>query len=55
MSPYKCEDNKLMHKKGGVWSVKQTCKNHEACVKAMGLMYAIEANPNYVEEHPKKS
>ncbi len=44
--PYKCIGNKLMHKKGGKWSLKQTCESHEKCLKAAGLLYAIDKNPN---------
>ncbi len=44
--PYRCENNKLMHKKDGEWSVKQTCKSHASCLKAAGLLYALENKPN---------
>ncbi len=52
--PYKCNGNKLMHKKGGEWSVKQVCGSHAACLKAAGLLYAIDKNPDYIKEHPMK-
>ncbi len=42
MSPYKCVGNKLMHKKDGEWSLKQTCESKENCIKAMRLLYGIE-------------
>ncbi len=44
--PYRCDGNKLMHKKNGEWSVKQTCTSHANCLKAAGLLYALEANPD---------
>uniref|UniRef100_A0A6M3IHQ3 Uncharacterized protein n=1 Tax=viral metagenome TaxID=1070528 RepID=A0A6M3IHQ3_9ZZZZ len=40
--PYKCIGNKLMHKKGGVWSVKQTCKSSDNCKAAMRYLYSID-------------
>jgi len=52
--PYRCDGNKLMHKKDGKWTLKQTTKSHANCVKAMGLLYAVEKNPNYKAENPIK-
>jgi hypothetical protein len=40
--PYKLNGNKVMHKKGGKWSVKQTCSSPEAAKKAMRLLNAVE-------------
>lgn len=37
--PYKVEKNKVMHKKGGKWSVKQVCTSHENAVKAVKLLH----------------
>ena len=36
--PYKIVGKKLMHKKGGKWSVKQNCSSHANAVKALGLL-----------------
>ncbi len=54
MSPYKCEGNKLMHKKDGKWSIKQVCTSHEKCVKAMGLLYGLESGDIKKSEVGKK-
>jgi len=40
--PYKVIGNRVMHKKGGKWSTKQTCGSHEAANAAMRLLYGIE-------------
>ena len=40
--PYKVVGNKVMHKKGGKWSTKQTCGSHEAAVDAMQLLQGIK-------------
>ena len=40
--PYKVVGKKVMHKKGGVWKVKQTCKSNANAKKAMRLLYGIE-------------
>jgi len=40
--PYKIIGNKVMHKKGGKWTVKQTCKSHANAVKAVRLLQGIE-------------
>jgi hypothetical protein len=40
--PYKVSGNKVMHKKGLKWSVKQTCRSHAAAVDAMQLLQGIE-------------
>lgn len=52
--PYRCKDNVLQHKVNNEWKTKQTCKSHENCVKAMGLLFALEKNPDYKEENPIK-
>ncbi len=45
--PYKIAEDgmTIMHKKGGKWSVKQKATSHANAVKAMGLLYALEKNP----------
>ena len=40
--PYKIEGSKVLHKKGGKWSVKQTCSSPEAAKKALCLLRGIE-------------
>lgn len=40
--PYKVEGNKVMHKKGGKWKVKQVCSSHENAQKAMRLLRGVE-------------
>lgn len=40
--PYKIEGNKVLHKKNGKWSVKQTCKDPEAAEKAVNLLQGVE-------------
>ena len=40
--PYKISGNKIMHQKGGKWSVKQTATSHENAVKALGLLQGLE-------------
>jgi len=45
--PYKCEGSNLMHEKNGAWAVKQHCKDHASCLRAMRLLYAIEKNPDF--------
>lgn len=40
--PYKIVGNKVMHKKGDKWSVKQTCSSHENAVEALGLLQGLE-------------
>ena len=40
--PYKVQGNKVLHKKGGKWKVKQTCKDNAAAKRAMRLLYGIE-------------
>ena len=42
MSPYKVQGNKVMHKKGNTWSVKQTCGSSAKAKAAMRLLYGIE-------------
>jgi len=41
--PYKIKGSKILHKKGGKWSVKQTCKSHENAVRALGLLQGLES------------
>ena len=40
--PYKVIGNKVYHKKGGKWSVKQTCKSHSNAMAAMRLLRGVE-------------
>ena len=40
--PYKVQGNRVMHKKGGKWTVKQTCRSNAAARSAMRLLYGIE-------------
>lgn len=40
--PYKVVGNKVMHKKGSTWTVKQTCASHSAAEKALRLLNAVE-------------
>jgi len=40
--PYKRIGNKIYHKKGGKWKVKQTCKNEERAKGAMRLLEGLE-------------
>lgn len=37
--PYKVVGNKVMHKKGGKWKVKQTCKSPAAARAAVRLLH----------------
>lgn len=37
--PYRVDGNKVMHKVGDRWTVKQVCKSHDAAVKAVGLLH----------------
>jgi hypothetical protein len=41
--PYKIDGNQILHKKGGKWSVKQTCKSHKNAIKALGLLEGLES------------
>lgn len=41
-NPYKIVGNKVMHEKGGKWSVKQTCKNPANAKAAVRLLHGIE-------------
>jgi len=45
--PYKVEGNQVLHKKEGEWKVKQTCKSHDAAIRAMRLLYAIEKDSGF--------
>ena len=38
--PYKQDGKKVMHKKGGKWSVKQTCKSAANAKAAIRLLHA---------------
>lgn len=40
--PYKVIGNKVYHKKGGTWSVKQTAKSHANALAAMHLLQGVE-------------
>lgn len=40
--PYKIEGKKVMHKKEGKWSVKQTATSRENAVKTVNLLRGIE-------------
>jgi len=40
--PYKRIGRKVMHKKGGKWKVKQTCKSEAAAKSAIRLLYGVE-------------
>jgi len=42
MSPYKVVGNKVMHKKGDTWKVKQTCASPTAAQKAVNLLHGVE-------------
>ena len=37
--PYKIQGNKVLHKKGGKWSVKQTCRSNAAAKAAVRLLH----------------
>ena len=39
--PYRRSLNKILHKKGGKWKVKQTCKSVAAAKKAMNLLRGV--------------
>ncbi|MDD5006830.1 MAG: hypothetical protein PHC68_00340 [Syntrophorhabdaceae bacterium] len=40
--PYKRDGNKVLHFKGGKWSVKQVCKSAANAAAAIRLLYAKE-------------
>jgi len=40
--PYKRVGRKVMHKKGGKWKTKQTCKSVAAAKKAINLLRGVE-------------
>jgi hypothetical protein len=40
--PYKRVGNKVMHKKGGRWSTKQTCASPAAASRAIRLLQGVE-------------
>ena len=42
MSPYKVLGNKVMHQKGGKWSIKQTCKSNANAKAAVRLLRGVE-------------
>lgn len=41
--PYERRGNKIYHKKGGKWKVKQTCKSFGHAKAALRLLYGIES------------
>jgi len=45
--PYKRVGKTVYHKKGGKWLVKQVCKSVATAKKAIGLLQAIEHNPDF--------
>ncbi len=53
--PYKVTGNKVMHLKGGEWSVKQTCSSHENAVSAMRLLNGVEHGMTPDNEAKKKT
>jgi len=40
--PYRRDGNKVLHKKGGKWSVKQTCRTPETAKRAIRLLRGVE-------------
>ena len=40
--PYKVVGSKVMHKKGGVWKVKQTCGSPAKAKAAVRLLHGIK-------------
>ena len=52
--PYKIVGNKIYHKKGGKWKVKQTCKSHANAVKALRLLQGLEHGTIKKEDVGKK-
>ena len=40
--PYKLRGSSVLHKKGGKWTVKQTCKSPAAARSAMKLLQGVE-------------
>jgi len=40
--PHRRSGNKVLHKKGGKWKVKQTCKSPAAAQKAINLLRGVE-------------
>ena len=51
--PYKREGKKILHKKDGKWSVKQTAKSVESAKSAMRLLQGIEHGWEPTEKRPK--
>ena len=45
--PYKVSGNQVLKKEGDTWKVKQTCKSHEAALRAKVLLDAIEHDPDF--------
>jgi len=41
--PYRRQGNRVLHKKGGSWKVKQVCSSVSAAKKAMKLLYGLES------------
>jgi len=52
--PYKVVGNKVYHKKGGRWKVKQTCESHKNAVKALRLLQGLEHGTIKKEDVGKK-
>lgn len=40
--PYKTDGKKVLHYKGGKWTVKQTCKSAAAAKAAVKFLYSLE-------------
>ena len=40
--PYKTVGNKVYHKRGGKWKVKQTCKSAAAAKRAVNLLRGVK-------------
>ena len=41
--PYKRQGNKILHRKGGKWKVKQVCGSEAAAKAALRLLYGLES------------
>jgi len=41
--PYRRSGTKVLHKKGGKWKVKQTCRSEAAAKRAMSLLRGLES------------
>lgn len=40
--PYRVVGNKVLHQKGGKWSIKQTCKSNANAKAAVRLLRGVE-------------